>query len=204
MITRLIWQGKCRYQRLLAVVGANVLAVALWGYGPRVQAQPIHEGFVIGYVETTLKDNVYNLDARIYGRLSEQVVEALHKGVTITIVLDFEVWRKRRFWLDERIAAVEQRYQLQYHALSDQYIVSNVNTEVRNSYPSLATAIEVLGTVKSLPVLDRQLLDPSGRYMARMRTRLDVDALPAPLRIMAYILPGWHLRSEWYTWRLRI
>ena len=155
-------------------------------------------------VRTYLADGVYHLDARIAYRLSDEALEALHRGVPLTLVLDIEVWRKRKYWLNVKVAELEQRYELSYHALSDQYIAVNLNTGIRSNFTSLATALTELGTVSELPVLDRQVLDPNENYAVRIRARLDLDALPTPLRVMAYVWPAWHLSSDWYQWPLKM
>lgn len=164
------------------------------------QAKP---DFVISSVDPQWQDNVYQLDARLHCELDRYADEALSKGVAIVIALDVEVHRKRPWFLPEqRVASLEQRYQLKYHALTDHYLLTNLNTGVQSGFPSLATMVESLGSIDDLPVLDRQLLKSNLEYTARMRVRLDLDALPAPLRLLAYVTPGWHQASDWYAWNL--
>jgi hypothetical protein len=46
------------------------------------------------------------------------------------------------------------------------------------------------------------LLVSDERYEGALRARLDIEALPAPLRVFAYLSDDWRLTSEWYTWPL--
>jgi hypothetical protein len=62
--------------------------------------------------------------------------------------------------------------------------------------------LAALGHVDALPLIDAQLLDKQDRYEVQLRARLDLDALPRPLRTVAYITPDWRLVSDWYQWRL--
>lgn len=105
--------------------------------------------------------------------------------------------------MDEKIAAIEQRYQLSYRALSRQYLIKNINTGVQSSFPTLQAALDTLGAVVNFPMLDGQLIDPGEAYTAQLRARLDIEELPVPMRVLAYIYPGWRLKSEWYSWSLR-
>ena len=50
--------------------------------------------------------------------------------------------------------------------------------------------------------LDKGLLATSERYEGALRAWLDIEALPAPLRLLAYLSDDWPLTSEWYTWPL--
>lgn len=160
-------------------------------------------GFTVRSADTTLSNNVYLLDALVDYHLSTQPLEALRKGVPITISLDIEVWRDRRYWLSYKIATLQQRYQLQFHALTQQYLVTYINSGVQSSVPSLQAALDLIGTVVDLPLIDKQLVNGDGDHHVRLRANLDIDMLPAPLRLLAYVTPGWWLSSDWYIWRLK-
>jgi hypothetical protein len=51
-------------------------------------------------------------------------------------------------------------------------------------------------------MLDKGLLIPMSVMKARCGPGLDIDALPTPLRLLAYLSDDWRLASEWYTWPL--
>lgn len=162
------------------------------------------EGFAIQSVQPAWNGNVYQLDARAQTPLTAPAVEALHRGVALTLTFDIEVNRKRRYWLDETVASLEQKYQLRYHALTDHYLLINLNTGVQGSFPHLQAALDVVGTLVDLPVLDRQFLELHGEYQGRLRVRLDLESLPPPLRLIAYFTPNWWMTSEWHLWTVKI
>ncbi len=157
-------------------------------------------GFVVRNADVTLIDKVYRLNTRLSYQLSEEALGALQKGIPLTITLDIEVLRQREYLWAQLIATIEQRYQLSYHALTQQYLVKNLNTGVQTSFPTLKTAIDDLSSIENFPMLDAQLLLPGEKYFARLRTRLDLETLPVPIRVLAYISSGWRLSSEWYIW----
>lgn len=160
------------------------------------------EKFIVDTVSTHLRDHVYLLDADIEFHFSDEALEALNNGIPLTISLEIEIQRSRRYWLDEDIAELEQRYQIFYHALSGQFLVQNQNSSATRIYPSLAATLANLGRVRDLPLLDEKLIDPDEQYELELQVRLDIEALPAPLRPLAYVSPAWHLASDWYTWSL--
>lgn len=160
------------------------------------------ENFFITGIHTRLQENVYLLNANIDYRLTREVLEALNNGVPITLQVDIEIQRKRRWWLDADVASLQQSYRLQYHALSHQYLLQNINSGAFYSFHTLSTALDTLGSLKDFPLLDSQLIDEDEEYEVLIHAELDIEALPSPLRPLAYITPAWRLNSDWYTWSL--
>ncbi|MCK5640395.1 MAG: DUF4390 domain-containing protein [Gammaproteobacteria bacterium] len=160
------------------------------------------ESFSVSNISTHLHDQVYLLDADIDFRFSDEALKALDSGVPLTISLEIQVQRNRTYWLDEDVAELEQRYQIFYHALSGQFLVQNQNSSATQIYPSLEATLFNLGHVRDLPLLDEKLIDPEEKYELELRVRLDIEALPAPLRPFAYVSEEWRLASDWYTWSL--
>jgi hypothetical protein len=186
-----------RWLRLLAsMLGAGLCsAICL---APAAHASD----FFINGIHTEVREGVYLLDADIDYRFSDEALRALSNGVPLTIQLTIEIERVRNWWLDAEVAALEQRYSLQYHALSHQYLLRNLNSGAFYSFPHYQAAVRALGSLRLLPLLDSKLILADEKYKASMRVELDIEALPSPLRPVAYITPAWHLKSDWYTWSL--
>jgi hypothetical protein len=159
-------------------------------------------GFSIEHASTMLRDGVYYVDATIDLSFSEKTQEALENGVPLTIRFDFEVLRVRRWLWNEKVAALQASYLLELHALSRQYVVRNLNLGTTQSYASLPSARTALGSMGDFPLVDAHLLDATADYRWRMRARLDIEALPAPLRPLAYVSTLWRHDSDWYEWPL--
>jgi hypothetical protein len=149
-----------------------------------------------------LKGGVYYLDAWLEYRLSSGARDALESGVPLTIEIEVEFLHSRRFWLDDTEASLRQAYQLQFHALSQRYLVLNRNTGEQNSFANLFSALNFLGRVTELPLIDAALLEPDEPYEVRVRTVLSTEDFPGPLRLLTFWRRDWSLRSEWYTWPL--
>jgi hypothetical protein len=159
--------------------------------------------FEVRSASVELDGGVYLLTARVEFRLSTEARDALQAGVPLNIRLDVEVIHNRRFWFNNTVAALRQRFQLEYHALSERYIVMNVNSGQQESFGSLFGALNFLGRVDKLPLLDATLLEDSREYRLRMRAFLDVEKFPGPLRLLAFWRRDWSLASDWYQWPLR-
>lgn len=204
LVTTLLgrWSRRC---------GCALLAATLFVLGaaaqtliaqppPPIEDDPGH--FEIRAARTELRDGVYYLTAAIGYRLSTEARAALHAGVPLGIRLDVEIFRPRRWWFDNEDGALRQTYQLAYHALSERYIVVNVNSSEQASFASLPAALDYLGRVDRLPLIDAAVLDERD-YDARLRVVLDEEQFPGPLRLLAFWRRDWSIASEWYRWPLQ-
>jgi hypothetical protein len=183
----------------LLVVAALLLAAQVWAQTP-IERQGYFE---VRSASTTLENDVYRLDARLQLVLSTDALEALNAGVPLTIELQTQVIRVRRFYLDEVEADLATRFELEYRPLSQRYIVRNLNSGEQSSFATLFSALNNLGRITSLPVIDAALLDPDSGYRIRVRAMLQTQQYPAPLRLLFFWRSEWHLQSEWYEWILK-
>ena len=195
-VSTVLWRPTTRRLRYCALACVGALLGMAWA------GNAVAQQFSVRDAKTTLVDGVYRLEASLDYQFTPPVLEALNNGVTLTLALDIEVNRQRRYLWDEGMATLEQRYELQYHALTEQYLLHNLNSGSRFLYSSLGAALATLGSVQSVPLIDAQLLDPDERYMVRVQSRLDLDKLPVPLRLNAYVSTDWWLSSGWYSWNL--
>jgi hypothetical protein len=194
---------------LLCVVAATLATAA--GAQTLVQPPPavvVAEQADPGYFEVRsamveLRDGVYFLNAVVAYRLSTEARDALHSGVPLGIRLDVEIFHPRRWWFDNENGTLRQAYQLEYHALSERYIVLNVNSGDQASFGSLGGALEYLGRVERFPLIDAALLDADRGYDVRLRAVLDEEQFPGPLRLLAFWRRDWSIASEWYRWPLQ-
>ena len=144
------------------------------------------------------------LSAQVDFELPAGAQQAIRDGVELTLTFDIEVSRGRRFWTDEDVAQLEQRYELLYHAVSGRYLVRNLNSGEQGSYPTLDAALEPLHRIERLPILDEALVRSKGRYEISLRASLDVHTMPDALRFIVFWADDWRQTSEWYTWPLRL
>jgi hypothetical protein len=154
------------------------------------------------YVERA--EGVYQLTATLDFDIGEGARAAVRDGAPFTLHLEIVVRRQRSYWLDEGVAALEQTYELVYHALSDRYLVRNVNSGEQASYATLDAALDSLRVISNLPILDQALVRPERRHEISLRAGLDVRTMPDTLRFILFWSDDWRQRSEWYTWSPRL
>lgn len=185
--------------RILALISVASLLLPLASPGAAAQTSAPF-GIRTAYVQ--LVDDVYLLNARLHLPLNERLRHALRDGVPLTLELGLEVTGTRRYWPDAGVASLRQLYQLQFHAVSDRYVVRNLNSGEQTSFPTLDAAAEQLAQISSLPVLDRALIERGRRYEFHLRVTLDVGDMPDALRVLMFWTDDWRRVSDWYTWPL--
>ncbi|MDJ0916187.1 MAG: DUF4390 domain-containing protein [Woeseiaceae bacterium] len=158
--------------------------------------------FEVRSATTELLSGVHTLDARLQLVLSSEALQALEAGVPLTVELQLEVIRTRRWVPDSLDAELKVRYELEYRPLSQRYIVRNVNTGNQESFATLYSALNTLGRVQALPIIDDALLEPDKGYRLRIRALLNTQQYPPSLRFVFFWRSEWQLKSEWFEWSL--
>lgn len=157
------------------------------------------DGFRVLEASTRLVDGVVLLDADIDFDFSAETLEAMENGVPLTVSVEMGVDRARR-GPDKRIARLRARFRIKTHALSGRFLITNLGSGEASTFGSFEEMRRALGQIADFPMLDEHLLAPGYDYRMRIRAKLDIEALPAPLRPLAYISPRWRLKSDWYSW----
>ena len=151
----------------------------------------------------SLDQEVYELDARIEVRLPDDARKAIEAGLTMRLNYEIQLARVRSYLPDPTAAELTQSYELNYHALSQRWLVRNLNTGEQMDFGTLPSALEKLCDVRGLPVADAALVEPDHSYEARIRAVVDLYAGSDALRWILFWTDDWSATSEWFEWPLR-
>jgi hypothetical protein len=166
------------------------------------ESSPRVGSFEVRSATLTLVDGVQELDARLQLVLSAEALKALNSGVNLTVEVNLEVIRRKRFLPDDGEAELFLTYELEYLPLSQRYTVTSINTGDTDSFATLYSALNNLGRIQSLPVIDDAILNPDSKYRIRLRVSLSTRQYSAPFRFLFFWRDEWDLKSEWYEWPL--
>jgi hypothetical protein len=193
-----------RSRRWTSMMHAVLVFLAVLAIGTGLAQDNVErEGyFEVRSAKTEVLDGVHALDARLQLVLSSEALAALESGVTLTIELQMQVIRSRRWLIDDTVAELAVRYELEYRPLRERYIVKNLNSGEQDSFATLYSALNSLGRVQGLPIIDDALLKPGREYRIRLRAMLNTEQYPATLRLLFFWRGQWQLQSEWFEWSL--
>ncbi len=147
-------------------------------------------------------DTSYYFNAKVDCDLSEESIEALHHGVALQILVDIKTQIKRKFLWDKTINHSTIAYKIEFHPLTERYLLTELNRYKRQDFQYLSKALEALGKINDWPLIALGELNSENDYIVLVKAKLDIEALPAPLRPMAFISKNWRMSSDWQQWEL--
>ncbi len=160
------------------------------------------DDFNVRDVHTHLENGVYLLNATIDAKFSAEALEALENGVPLTIVIHFQV-RCVKAWLwEDSLLDQQRRYVIRYKPLADGYEVYPLPGEHGRRFVTREAALRAFGELTDLALINQDRLQPDTDYEVQIKVFLDIEALPLPLRPIAYLKPSWQLASRWSKWPL--
>jgi len=192
-----VQKNNIRHPGLLAAFAA-VLGLLCAGV---LQAQ--ETGLEIRNASTRLDAGVWYLSARIDYRLNRDTLDALQNGIPLTFELRVELTEDQNWLPDESVASLRQSYELSWQPLSRGYLVRNMNSGDQRAHTTLFAALNDLGRIADLPLIDAALIAEDADYIVSLRAALDQQKLPGLLRMLAFWDDDFTLESDWYRWNLR-
>lgn len=148
--------------------------------------------------ELSPDEDGFKLNASFDVTLSPPVEEALNKGVPLTFLVEFQLLIPHKYWFDDEIVTTSTKITLNYHALSRQYLLTQMGRQ--QTFATLAEAKEALSQLHDWQVVEKSLLKKDEMYEALLRIRLDHGQLPKPLQVEALASENWNLISPRHRW----
>ncbi len=156
----------------------------------------------INNVTIYLQDQHYQLNADINYNLSPTAKEALQKGIPLSWLIQIKIQHPGDFW-HTTLKELSISYQIQNHALLNLYSVKKSDDPSKHMFSSLTAALNFMSKLRSVNLIDKQLLKKDTKYHAAIKTLFIREALPTPLRPMSYFNSQWALSSPWSLWQLQ-
>ena len=131
--------------------------------------------------------------------LSPDVEQALHQGIALRFNVQLRSARHYRFWallMDQQT----HTWTINYLPLSRQYRLTSPTGQQRlyTRWRHLNAALKE----QQHFVFDLDSTQANFDYQVQLRAALDLQSLPAPLRLPALFSAQWRLASGWNTWLL--
>lgn len=148
-------------------------------------------------------ENMYTVNATISYQLGKESRTALEHGIPLEFDIDIRI-RKRRLWFwDQTLVNKTVTYRLEHQPLSGDYLVTRLDNGELEQFQNLEDVLKYVGEIRNFPLTDASSLEMNGSLYAQIKSHLNIEALPAPLRPLAYISTDWRLSSPWQTWEVK-
>ncbi len=167
-----------------------------------LSAAVLADEFEVIQAKARRDQNAWVLDARVRYGFTATALEALDNGVPLTLEVRAQVRRAGSWIWSPSLVDKQFLYQIRFQPLTNQYQVVDVRSGSRRAFVTRASAVAALGEVDGVPLIEQSALEPGQKYQVHLKAALDIEALPLPLRPLAYLKPSWQLSSAWSTWPL--
>jgi hypothetical protein len=154
--------------------------------------------FAVDEVQASWANGRMNVSYRQNLKLSPEAQTALIHGVALTVETEMIL---RVADTKTRVARHRSRYQVRFLPLSEHYELSRQDNDELRTYPRLRHALAAIGN--SRVTFETGAL-PRGEYELLVRTYLDKQTMPPPMRLPALFSSRWRHESDWTTWPLTI
>lgn len=150
--------------------------------------------------ELVPSNKMWVLNADIEYLFNHKIMEALIHGIPLTIAVTFHMEKKRSYWLDSTVSDLSKRFFIRYHPLTGFFQLSSEEEHVPHQFAGLSALLDTLGEIRGWKVFSIEQMRKRARYTAELSTSLEIEALPLPLRVLAYTSMEWRLCSSPFTW----
>lgn len=176
---------------MIALLAMLVLCTACFG--------PERAGrFELSQVDAEWKNGRLDVRCAQQLKLSEEAQNALNHGVPLTVELEMIL---RDSSSQTRVGNTSESYEIRYLPLSEHYQVSNSEGTVIETYPRLR---HVLAELAELELALETGALPAGDYELLVRSSLDHNRMPPPMRLPALFSSSWRHDSTWTAWPMVI
>jgi hypothetical protein len=150
--------------------------------------------FVVEKVDAQRVDEGIRVRVELDLSLTDAVEQALSNGVPLIVIHEIALQRNGWFWhhVEQKVS---EKHRLRYYALSGQYVVDG-DESAMDAFRSASDALDMISS--AVTTFDAPARDAG--YTIAVRSRIDINALPAPLRPTALFSPQWQLSSDWSQW----
>lgn len=177
------------------------VCLCLWGATVSHAQQPASEAAVAVQRNT---DGLF-ITARLPLELGPAVEDALFKAVPVYFVYQADVFERRWYWADKRIASVTRTLRLAYQPLTRRWRLSAASGQggtnpqqyaLHQNFETLSEAVAALGRLARWRIADAGRLEDGVRYSVAFGFRLDLSLLPRPFQIGMANQPDWNIEVQ--------
>ena len=199
----MIGRGGARWWLVLSLLLSAIFALLFWASTAFAELSSRADFREIQVQRTDSADLPYVISSEIDLQLSDELRNALERGVPLFFTLELRVYQPRKFWLDSLALKQSHTWRVQYNALLRQWRVVSDQSSVQEF--SLDASLAHISGLYRWPIDAWQQLEPHVQYEGRMRLKLDTSLLARPFQITAINnSSAWSLSSPWKNFTVHL
>jgi len=129
---------------------------------------------------------------------TEKMEEAIQSGIRTTFSFYIQLYQKRKWWKDRKVASVEFRHTIQYIPIQKLYYVTLRDNPSSLATSSLEEAKRLMSKVNELGVRPATPLKSGIPAYFEIKAELDPVRLPLHLEYLLFFVSLWDFETDWH------
>jgi len=136
----------------------------------------------------------------IEGAFTQDVMEAILKGVPADFSFFVRLDRSRSWWTNEELADIEATHTIKYDNLKKEFSVYRSWIDKKPILTqSLAEAQALMTQIERLAIIDIDRMHKNQQYELRAKAELSKMTLPFYLHYVFYFVSLWDFETDWHS-----
>ncbi len=181
-------------RRLNWCLGGGIAFFLIWMFPLSAFCQKA----AIKNVHVTGGSEVWKISFDVENCFTEKMEEAVQSGIRTTFTFYVNLYQKRSWWKDRKVASAEFRHTVQYHPIQKVFQVRLGEGQTYRVASSMEEAKKLMSEVRELEIRSSSRLDPGVPGYFRIKAELDPVRLPLHLEYLFFFVSLWDFETDWH------
>jgi len=181
-----------RSQNIWLIVGITFLLI--WIFPPPAFCQKASVRDVV--LKGT--NEAWKVSFQVENCFTEKMEEAIRSGIRTTFTFYIDLYQKRSWWKDRKVASCEFQHTVQYYPIQKVYQVTLGKNPSSEPTSSLEEAKKLMSEVKEFEIKPSSPLKPGIPTYFRIKAELDPVKLPLHLEHLFFFVSLWDFETDWH------
>ena len=142
-------------------------------------------------------EGVWKVSFDVENCFTEKMEEAIQSGMATTFTFYVNLYQRRGWWKDRKLADVEFRHTVQYHPIQKIYQIRLGEDHSSLTASSLEEAKKLMSSVKEFKIQSSSPFEPGVPAYFRIKAELDPVRLPLRLEYLLFFVSLWDFETDW-------
>ena len=143
-------------------------------------------------------NGVWKVSFDVENCFTEKMEEAIQSGICTTFAFYFQLYQKRGWWRDRKVASHEFHHTVQYHPIQKNYQVTLEENHSSLDASGLEEAKKLMSKVEELEIRSSSPLESGIPTYFRIKAELDPVRLPLHLEYLFFFVSLWDFKTDWH------
>lgn len=143
-------------------------------------------------------NGAWKLSFYIESCFTEKMEEAIQTGIKTIFTFYLNLYQKRNWWKDRKVANVRFHHTIQYDPIRGEYHVKLGENHSSHTTTSIEEAKRLMATVREVEIRPFSELRPGIPTQLRIKAELDPVRLPLHLEYLFFFVSLWDFETDWH------